>query len=261
MRQETARITVTGVTEAERIEKDEILAREHGLTIIINGQELTTLLCSPAKLQYLALGFLLSEGIISVKDEIEKVLLDEEKRSVRIETGEPSPPDRDPVSMRYITSSGGKGINLSSIADNAGKAKMESKTAIALSRVYSLMREFQNRSEVFRETGGVHSAALSDGEEIILFTEDIGRHNAIDKIIGECLWESIQMRDRIMLTSGRVSSEIASKVARQGIPILISRSAPTDMAVRNAGEMGLTLVGFVRGQRMNIYASDWRIID
>ena len=91
--------------------------------------------------------------------------------------------------------------------------------------------------------------------------EDIGRHNAIDKIFGECMMEDIPTEDRIVVTSGRVSSEILLKVSRRNIPIIISKSAPTNLGVRLANEMGITLLGFARGKRVNAYTNDWRITD
>jgi FdhD protein len=122
-----------------------------------------------------------------------------------------------------------------------------------------MVKDFQERSDVFKATGGVHSAALCDTNSILLFTEDIGRHNAIDKIFGGCLLEDIPLNDRAMMTSGRVSSEILLKVARRNIPILISKSAPTDVAVKLADNWGITLVGFVRGTKMNVYANSQRV--
>jgi FdhD protein len=138
---------------------------------------------------------------------------------------------------------------------------VESKTGVSATQVFSLVKEFRQRSELFKDTGGVHSAALSDGQNVIIFSEDIGRHNAVDKIFGECLWEEVPTQDRIILTTGRVSSEILLKTARRAIPIIISNSAPTDMAIRAAANLGITLVGFARGKRMNVYANSWRITD
>jgi FdhD protein len=106
----------------------------------------------------------------------------------------------------------------------------------------------------------VHSAALADSEKIIFFYEDIGRHNAIDKIIGECLLGSVSTDDKIIVTSGRLSSEVLLKAAKLKIQLLISRSAPTSLSVEIAETLNITLVGFVRGQRMNIYSHAWRVI-
>ncbi len=123
-----------------------------------------------------------------------------------------------------------------------------------------MVKEFQDCSQVYRITGGVHSAALCDTGSILVFADDIGRHNAIDKIFGQSLLENIPTRDRIILTSGRISSEILLKVAKRNIPIIISKSAPTNLAVRLANDLGITLIGFVRGKRMNAYTNDWRIV-
>ncbi|MFC1952414.1 formate dehydrogenase accessory sulfurtransferase FdhD [Chloroflexota bacterium] len=95
---------------------------------------------------------------------------------------------------------------------------------------------------------------------ILVFSEDIGRHNAIDKIFGECILRDIPTNDHMIVTSGRISSEIVLKVAKSNIPILISKSAPTSLGVRLADELGITLIGFVRGRRMNIYANRWRVV-
>jgi FdhD protein len=121
------------------------------------------------------------------------------------------------------------------------------------------MKRFQHSSEVFRTTGGAHSAALCREGEIVVFAEDIGRHNAVDKIFGRCLLDSIGTDGGVIVTSGRISSEILLKVGKRNIPILISKSAPTDLGVKLADDLGITLVGFVRGRRMNIYTHSWRV--
>jgi FdhD protein len=130
---------------------------------------------------------------------------------------------------------------------------------ISAREVFALAKEFQHRSQVFRATGGVHSAALCDAKDILIFSEDIGRHNAIDKIFGECILEDIPTDDRIVITSGRVSSEVLLKTTKRNIPIVISKSAPTDLAVDLAVDLGITLIGFARGRRMNVYADGWRV--
>lgn len=115
-------------------------------------------------------------------------------------------------------------------------------------------------SSVYKETGGVHSAALWDGRKIEAFCEDIGRHNAIDKIFGYCIMNNISVTDKIILTSGRISSDVLIKISRRGMPVIISRNAPTSLAVEMAYFLGITLVGFVRGQRMNVYTYPERVV-
>jgi FdhD protein len=131
---------------------------------------------------------------------------------------------------------------------------------ISVDEVFTLVNEFQHGSQVYLETGGVHSAALCDRKSILVFSEDIGRHNAIDKIFGKCLLEDIPTDNRVVITSGRVTSEILHKVAKRGVPIIISISAPTNLGVRIADNLGITLIAFVKGKRMNVYTNDWRIV-
>jgi len=164
------------------------------------------------------------------------------------------------VFKRLITSGCGRGTSFYSAADVEGQVKVESQTKISALDVFELVAEFQHRSQIFKTTGGVHSAALCDTKSILIFSEDIGRHNAIDKIFGECILKDIPTGDRILVTSGRVSSEILLKAAKRNIPLLISKSAPTDLGVKLANDLGVTLIGFVRGKRMNVYANDWRVV-
>ena len=259
MAEETSVVSVSRVTEKERISQDDVVVTEFPLTIIFNNEELATMLCSPNKLKYLAIGFLASEGLIKNKEDISKVVLNEGRGSVRVDTSKEPAMGSDMVFKRFITSGCGKGTMLYSFADAMNQQTVDSDMTLPASRIFELMKEFQGRSEIFKDTGGVHSAALADAEGIIIFAEDIGRHNAVDKIFGECLWEGISTKDKILLTSGRVSSEILFKIAKRDIPIMVSRSAPTDIAIRAATDMGITLVGFVRGKRMNIYANEWRV--
>ncbi len=122
------------------------------------------------------------------------------------------------------------------------------------------MKEFQQKSSLFRKTGGVHSCALGTTEEIQVFADDIGRHNAVDKVFGECLLKDISTIDKVLLTSGRVSSEILLKVVKRQVPIIISPAAPTDLATDLAQKLNLTVIGFVRGKRMNVYSAAERVI-
>jgi len=259
MPEETEIVSVLRIRDREQTEMEDVVVREFPLTIILNNQELVTLLCSPTNLKYLALGFLASEGLIRSREEVKSILLDDRRGVVRVQTDGSPDIAGDLIFKRFITSGCGKGAAFYSVADAADAAMVESETRISASQVFAMMREFQDRSEVFRNTGGVHSAAMTDGERILIFSDDIGRHNAIDKIFGECLWENTPTEDRVIVTSGRISSEILFKVAKRGIPIIISRSAPTDLAVRTALDLGITLIGFVRGQRMNVYANNWRV--
>ncbi|MFH1624644.1 MAG: formate dehydrogenase accessory sulfurtransferase FdhD [Pseudomonadota bacterium] len=259
MENEIEKIPIFRLTEESRSRIEDVVAREFPLTIILNNQELVTLLCSPEDLKYLAIGFLFSEGLLEGKDEIKKITVDEQRGIVRVETGENNALANELVFKRFITSGCGRGASFYSAADVQSQAKVESRTQMSTQDVLSLVRDFQHRSQIYRATGGVHSAALCDTKSILVFSEDIGRHNAIDKIFGECLLADIPTDERLVITSGRISSEILLKVAKRNIPIIISKSAPTDLGVKLANDLGITLLGFVRGVRINVYTSDWRI--
>ena len=248
------KFTETGSSSIE----DEVV-REYSLTIILNNQELATLLCSPMNLRYLAIGFLFSEGLLKSKDEIRKITVDERRGVVWVETVGGEEFDREALFKRLITSGCGRGASFYSATDVQGRVKVESGVEISPFEILALVNEFQQRSRIYRATGGVHSAALCAMKNILVFSEDIGRHNAIDKIFGECILNDIATEDCIIITSGRVSSEILLKVARRNVPIIISKSAPTNLGLRLAVDLGVTVVGFVRGRRMNVYTHVGRI--
>lgn len=243
------RFSIVRVTGKGKSKIEDIVVTEAQLTIVLNNQKLVTLPCSPKDLKPLALGFLFSKGILKGKEEIDKLELDESKGMVwvEIEKGKDLP---------HLTLSGiyNSGANIKD------QAKVESQIEVASYEVFSLVEEFQNRSEIFISTGGVHSVALCDKKDILVFKEDIGRNNAMDKLFGECILKDMPTEERMVVTSCRISSEILLKVAKRNIPILISISAPTNLAVRFAAELGITLIGFVREKRMNVYTNEWRVI-
>jgi FdhD protein len=235
--------------------KDTVVA-EHSLTIRLDKKELVTLLCSPEKLECLAVGFLFSEGLIKGKEDLKEIVLDENNGVIEIATAEPGKAAKDTTFKRLIGSSGGRGISPPSFDHHA----VESRLTITPVEIFSLIDEFVHRSRVFEATGGVHSAALCDTRHILVVNEDIGRHNALDKVFGECLLKALPTDDHIVITSGRVSSEIVHKVVRSNIPMLISKSAPTNRGIELAADLGITLAGFVREGRMNLYTHTRRVV-
>lgn len=238
------KLPIECLSAQDRQAAEDLVVRELGLTIILDGEELTTLRCSPAELEYLALGFLFSEGLVGGRDEVKGIAVDEQKGVARVETGRAQNKRRispGATSTRKLT-------------------KIDSPLRVTAVRVLALVRRFQDRSRLFRETGGAHSAALCSDKRILVFSEDIGRSNALDKVLGRCLLDGIPAADRIVITSGRVSSLTVLKVSSLAVPILVSRSAPTDLGVRLARDLGITLVGFARGDKMNVYTAGWRIV-
>ncbi len=233
------------------------LVLETPITIFLNDVELVTLMCSPTNLEELAVGFLFTEGVIAGKRDIRSVVSDYDEGAVWLSTKGPKKKTRDLLSRRLITTGCGRGL---SFRDASGiKLRVHSRLKIRADGLFALMRDFQRRSELFKQTGGVHSAALCDSSGILVLREDIGRHSAVDKVIGHCILAEMPMKDTILVTSGRISSEMLIKAARAGIPLIMSKSAPTVLGVSLAKEFGVTLVGFVRGSRMNIYSDRKRV--
>ena len=253
------KINIVRFDSDARSAHEDWVAREFPLTIMINGEELATLLCSPKDMRYLAAGFLFSEGFVETKEEIKRMILNQHKGVIRVETRGDKEYTQESFLKRAITTGCGRAIAFYNPADIDGVKEVDSDVRLSPLEVFNLTKEFQLRSEVYRATGGVHSAALCDSEDILIFAEDVGRHNAVDKIFGKCLLEDIPTADRIVITSGRISSEILFKVAKRQIPVIISKSAPTDLGVIVAQDLRITLIGFTRGKRMNVYAGEWRL--
>ncbi len=237
----------------------DIVASELPIRIVLNNEPLVTLLCTPAELKELAVGFLLSEGILTERSSIRKLEVDEKDLAVRIEM-DGIPQDLAGLFEKRTISSGcGKGITFTSYRSGADSRIEVQGQVLTSGKLRELLHAFRTISQLYLETGGVHSAALSDGKDILFFSEDIGRHNAVDKLIGRAFLQSVPVENKILITSGRVTSEIMTKAGRNRFPILVSRAAPSCMAVSYAEDMGITLVGFARGDRMNIYTWPNRI--
>ena len=226
MADEIEKFTIACFTDKDKSRIEDLVVWERALTIIVNNRELVTLLCWPTDQRFLAAGFLYSEGLISSKDEIKKITVDEKKGVVRVETEEDNESAAELVFKRFIASGGGRGASFYSPADAGAMERVKSQIRLSAKDVFHLMKAFHRRSKVYRMTGGVHSAALCDTRDILLFAEDIGRHNAVDKIFGHCLLENLPTDEHVIITSGRISSEILLKVAKRNIPIIISKSAP-----------------------------------
>jgi FdhD protein len=255
----TEKFPVLHISDEGRKEVDEPVVKEFPLTISFNNQELVTLLCSPVDLKYLAVGYLFSEGLLKGKEDIKKIVVDDRRGMVWVETKEDKEIPRDLAFKRLITTGCGRGASFYSAADLQNQAKLQSQVQVAPAEILALANQFQHHSEIYRTTHGVHSAALCDTKNILLFSEDVGRHNAIDKIFGQCILSDIPTDDRIMTISGRVSSEMLLKVMKKGVPIIVSIAAPTSLGVKLANDLDMTLVGLVKGREMRVYSGSWRI--
>ncbi len=233
---------------------EDLVAKEYALTLYLNGDELVTLLCSPSALSFLAVGFLASEGLITKQEEILSLKLDEQRGTVEIETSNKDSLARRLYGKRMVTTGCGKGTSFYVAVDALKCSRVNPEMKLAADDIIQLMKSFSKMSGVFAETGGVHSACLCKDREVVLFYEDIGRHNALDKIIGEALYKGVDTEDKLLITSGRLSSEILIKCAKRRIPVVVSRSAPTEQAVVLGRQLGIGMIGFVRGLRFNVYS-------
>jgi FdhD protein len=245
-------------SEAGKQEKLLNTAIETPVTIMLNGEDLVTLLASPDHLDLLAAGYLLSEGFIKAKSDLLKIVVDNAHGIVRVDTTETDEQDSSRIYKRIITTGCGRGTSFYTAADSSSK-RVQSSAVISPSLIYEIAREFQHMSKLYQETHGVHSAGLYDKTKLLVFHEDIGRHNAVDKIFGQCLMEGIDAAGKIVVSSGRVSSDVLYKVSKRDVPVIITVSSPTNMAVRLAENLNITLIASVRGEKMNVFTHDWRI--
>ena len=218
---------------------------EMELTLYVNGKELVSILCTPDKLNFLVLGFLYGEGIISGAGDIVmmRVCEDDSLADVRLRDTEYELP-----TVKTLTSGCGAGAVFKTHGE-----KVDSDIVITPAEVHSLMKQLQEKMELYRISGGVHTSALADSRDVLIIAEDIGRHNTLDKIQGECLMRGITTRDKLILSTGRVSSEMLLKAAKMQVPLVVSRHSPTERAVSMADDLGITLAGHARGGRLLVY--------
>jgi len=241
--------------------KDDPVIKESSIRILLNGREIIAILALKQELEELAVGFLYNECLINDPAAIESVVVNERLDAVMVESKEEIP-EAALTTVRSITAGCGKGVSFINPLKIDYFKILKTQKEIKASVITGLMHEFTRASELFRLTGGVHSAAWSDGEKILRLSEDIGRHNCMDKLTGWKLMNPEKSKDAIMLiSSGRISSDVVAKSLRGGGVFLISRSAPTTGAVQLADSFGITMVGFTRGERFNIYTHPERIIE
>ena len=247
--------------------------------LYVDGNELLTFMCSPVRLHALALGFLQSEGIIAGLDDIWqlKVYLDEHQvylffpdagldeqltmstceeatGTIDVRLRRPAPPRPE---RRVLTSGCGGGITFDDLSGE--RPALVSSLQVAAGQIIGLMRELNYSATLYRASRGVHTSALAEGERLLVLAEDVGRHNTLDKIRGECILANIPTRDRILLTSGRISSEMITKARKMEVPVVVSRTSPTAMSVRLARQWGMTLIGYARAPRLRVYAGTERV--
>ncbi|MBI4775300.1 MAG: formate dehydrogenase accessory sulfurtransferase FdhD [Deltaproteobacteria bacterium] len=236
------------------------VVRETPVTIVLNGEEIVTLLCIDDAPDYLAVGFCLSEGLIRDAGRIESVDVDGKAGTVRVRTSEDRTSDRIAAREKPVITTGcGRGTTFHFSVEGDIKEASDD-LRIGPDDIFHLMHELTASSSLYKETRGTHNCALAEGRELLVFRADVGRHNAVDKIYGQCAMEGIPMDNKILITTGRITSEIVLKIGRMGLPVLISRHAATDLAVQLGVKYKRTLIGLVRGGKFTAYSGFRRII-
>lgn len=237
------------------------IAAEYPLTIYVNGDEFATLVCTPSDLEEMVVGFLASEGVIRFYHEINQLEIDVKQGLAYVELNRSVHQVKDFYAKRVIGSCCGKSRQSFYFYSDLRTAKtIRTAPTIPIQTCFALMKRLQEKSAAFKTTGGVHNAALCTPEELLIMRTDIGRHNALDKLYGHILINGISTADKIIAFSGRISSEVLLKVSKIGVGILLSKSAPTDLALQMANELNVTTVGFIRNNELNIYTHPERIL-
>jgi FdhD protein len=213
-------------------------------------------MCTPVHLEAMAVGFLFHEGVIDSMADVADVRVCEHGDNVDVWlTREAQKP------TKWTRTSGCSG-GMTAVDSIARPQPVTSPNGFVLhpERIGQLVELLFESQELYRETGGVHTSALTDGDSILLSAEDIGRHNTLDKLAGLCLMQNIQPKRRILITTGRISSEMLQKAVRFGAGILISRTSPSSLSIELAEKWGITLIGYARRNRFNLYAHPERIL-
>jgi FdhD protein len=224
------------------------VVREFPLRLIVNGRELATLIVSPHQLDRMVAGFLRLQGFIRELDDLLSCGICAESGRADIRIRGEVPERLTPI----LTSGCGTGITFS-LPETGKKSRPEGVPAqLSPAAVFRSMQELVQRAEQYRYHGGMHSAAISDGRSLLLYAEDVGRHNTIDRLAGEALFRRLDLRGMLLVTSGRVSSEMLAKAASLGIVVVASRTSVTDLAVRMAEQAGITLISYLRGDSFEI---------
>lgn len=243
--------------------EDARVITEHTVSLTVNGEVWMSFTCTPTDLEPLAAGFLFNEGIIQKKDEIASIYTCKQETNVDIWLHRTV--QRPDQWRRTSGCTGGvtavQAVDEEEALPPISIPQIHSDTRFAPAQLLGGMDQLLQTQDIYREAGGIHSSALSDGEKLLVRVEDIGRHNTLDKIAGRMLLEDIHTDHGIILTTGRVSSEMMQKCARLGALVVVSRTSPTSQSIALAERAGITLVGYARRSQFFVYTHTERIIE
>jgi FdhD protein len=227
---------------------------ETPVSLTVNGEIWLTFMCTPVDLEAMAIGFLYNEGVIRSLNEVADVRLCASGDNIDIWLNHSA---QKPEKWRRTSGCTG---GVTAVNEMQPLQVNQNGGVLQASAVGYLIDRLFESQQLYRASGGVHTSALSDGQSIHVIAEDIGRHNTLDKIAGKCLLEGIDLPRRIILTTGRISSEMIQKAARLSASIVISRTSPSSLSIELAQQWGITLIGYARRNRFNIYTHPERIV-
>ncbi|MBU0512230.1 MAG: formate dehydrogenase accessory sulfurtransferase FdhD [Chloroflexi bacterium] len=225
------------------------------VTINVNGAELVTIMCTPREQDWLALGFLRNEGMIESIDEVKNVHISRSGCCVDVWLNHAI------VKPERVIKTSGCGGGVTFDDPSIGIEPLRDNLRVTPEIIYTGFNRLQSPDSLYARSRGVHAAGLVDAENerLLATAEDVGRHNAVDKIVGACLMKGIETRGRILLVTGRVSSEMLRKGALMGCPVIASRTSPTSLSVEMARAWNVTLIGYVRQGSMRVYTHPERL--
>lgn len=228
---------------------------ETPVSLTVNGAVWLTFMCTPIDLEALAIGFLYNEGIIETLAEVADARLCEHGDNLDVWLNHSA---RQPDAWRRTSGCAG-GVTAVDLLAKPNIALHNESFQLKADDVGNIVEQLFEAQSLYKDTGGVHTSALSDGENILIATEDIGRHNTLDKIAGLRLLKNISSKKCLLITTGRISSEMLQKAARMNVPVLVSRTSPSSLSIEMAERYGITLIGYARRDRFNVYTHSHRI--
>ncbi|MDR4950121.1 formate dehydrogenase accessory sulfurtransferase FdhD [Neobacillus cucumis] len=232
---------------------------EYPISLNLNGYEIAVFQLTKNDLDDWAYGYLFSEGFIQKESDIEAITIDEDMGVIHVSLNEDFDDEQFFSKKKHYTAGCGRGVTFFSMTDVKNFAKVSSSQTYDLSYLLKKRSEFAQNSLLYLETGGMHGACIVEEDGTITIREDIGRHNAVDKIIGHSLRKGLSPERLILLTTGRVSYEMLSKAAKYGFPVIGSRTAATKQAVQLAKFLNIEVIGYLRGKMATIYTSAGRV--
>ncbi|WP_067665020.1 formate dehydrogenase accessory sulfurtransferase FdhD [Ferrimonas marina] len=244
-------LAVTAVDEKGQTQ-DKMIACERPLTLYLNWQPIVTLMTLGARPEALALGYLKNQGFITDIHRVTSVIVDWEVNSAAIITDEDTSHVQEKLSEKTVTSGCGQGTVFGSFTAGIDEIQLPT-PSLSQSGIYALLKNLGQYNDTYKNAGAVHGCAICQGDQILSFVEDVGRHNAVDTLAGEMWLEGLQGGDKIFYTTGRLTSEMVIKVAKMGIPVLLSRSGITEMGLTLAQQLGITMIARAKGRHFLIY--------